>query len=179
MTQSVNTARIEVLGNALLSAMEAMRIAPDRALRIFAEHGIARPEKTAWYPFQGVLGAYRDILKQIGPNTMRAVGRNIPKNAEFPPDLRTVEQALQSLDTAYHMNHRGPGHIGGYRYESTGPRSARMVCDNPYPCPMDEGLVESLADRFRPKDSFFIRLQHDAASCRERGDAACAYLIAW
>lgn len=179
MTQLVDTARIEVLGNAILSAMEAMKIAPARAERIFTEHGITEPVKDAWYPVESVLRAYRDILKQIGPNTMKAVGRNIPKNAEFPPGLTTVEQALKSLDTAYRMNHRGPGDIGGYHYASTGARSGSVTCDNPYPCPVDEGLVEAIAERFKPKDAFFIRLQHDPATCRERGDAACVYRVAW
>jgi hypothetical protein len=179
MTLLVNTARIEVLGNAILSALEAMKIAPDRAVRIFAERGITQPDRTTWYPIESVLGAYRDIQKQIGPNTMQAVGRNIPKNAEFPPGLTTVEQALKSLDVAYRMNHRGPGDIGGYHYESMGARSARVTCDNPYPCPMDTGLVEAIAERFKPKDAFFIRLQHEPAKCRDRGDAACVYNVAW
>jgi hypothetical protein len=179
MNQPVNTARIEVLGNSILSALEAMKIAPERAQRIFAEHGITQPAKDAWYPVDSVLRAYRDILNQIGPNTMKAVGRNIPKNAEFPPGLGTVEQALQSLDTAYRMNHRGPGDIGGYHYEPVGARAARITCDNPYPCPVDEGIVEAIAERFKPKDAFFIRLQHEPATCRDRGDAACTYQVAW
>jgi hypothetical protein len=179
MPQSVSTVRIEVLGNAVLSALGAMRIAPDRARRIFAEQGITQLEKTAWYPMESVLSAYRAIQKQIGPNTMRAVGRNIPKNAEFPPGLSTVAQALGSLDTAYRMNHRGSGNIGGYHFESTGARRARMTCDNPYPCPMDEGLVEAVAERFKPQDAFFIRVQHETEKCRERGDGACVYNITW
>lgn len=179
MTQPVNTTRIEVLGNSILSAMEAMKIAPERAQRIFAENGITRPEKDAWYPVDSVLRAYRDILKQIGPNTMKAVGRNIPKNAEFPPGLATLEQALKSLNTAYRMNHRGPGGIGGYHYEASSTRAGQVTCDNPYPCPVDEGLVEAIAERFKPKDAFFIRLQHDPTACRDRGAAACVYHVAW
>lgn len=179
MTQPVHTARIEVLGNSILSAMEAMKIAPARAERIFAEHGITQPVKDAWYPVESVLRAYRDILKQIGPNTMKAVGRNILKNAAFPPGLATVEQALQSLNTAYGMNHRGSGDIGGYHFAPAGSRAGSVTCGNPYPCPMDEGLVEAITERFKPKDAFFIRLQHDPASCRDRGDAACIYHVAW
>ena len=179
MNQPVRTERIEVLGNSILSALEAMKVAPERAQRIFAQHGITQPEKDAWYPVDSVLRAYRDILEQIGPNTMKTVGQNIPKNAEFPPGLTTVEQALKSLDAAYRMNHRGPGDIGGYHYAATGTRGARITCDNPYPCAVDEGLVEALAERFKPKDAFFIRMQHEPGACRDRGDAACIYQVAW
>lgn len=179
MSLSVDTTRIEVLGNAILSALEAMKVSPERAQRIFAEHGITQPTRDAWYPLESVLRAYRDIQKHVGPNTMKAVGLNIPKNAEFPAGLATVEQALKSLDTAYRMNHRGPGDIGGYHYASLAPRSARITCDNPYPCPMDEGVVEALTERFKPRDAFFIRLTHEPATCRDRGDAACVYQVAW
>jgi hypothetical protein len=179
MTQPVNTARIEVLGNSILSALEAMKVAPQRAQRIFAEHGITQPNKSAWYPVDSVLRAYRDILKQIGPNTMKQVGRNIPKNAEFPTGLTTVEEALKSLNLAYRMNHRGQGDIGGYHSAANGARSALITCDNPYPCAVDEGLVEAIAERFKPRDAFFIRLQHEPGACRDRGDAACIYQVAW
>ncbi|MDY7228552.1 hypothetical protein [Hyalangium rubrum] len=179
MMQSTKTARIEVLGNSILSALGAMKIAPDRALRIFAEQGITTIESTDWYPVEHVLGAYRSIQAQVGPHTIRAVGRNILKNAEFPPGLTTIEQALGSLDVAYHMNHRGSGPMGGYHHESTSPRTSLMTCDNLYPCPMDLGLLEAIAERFRPRDAFLIRVQHASSTCRERGDSACVYSLSW
>ena len=53
------------------------------------------------------------------------------------------------------------------------------MCDNPYPCEFDEGLLDAVTDRYRPKDSFFIRLSHDPSGCRQRGDRRCTYLISW
>ena len=69
--------------------------------------------------------------------------------------------------------------IGGYHYEQHDRRSAKMVCDNPYPCDLDLGLVEAICDRYRPKDSLWVRIEHDPRSCRRRGDTSCTYLITW
>jgi hypothetical protein len=44
---------------------------------------------------------------------------------------------------------------------------------------VDEGLVEAIAELFKPKDAFFIRFQHEPGTCRKRGDTACVYIIAW
>jgi hypothetical protein len=54
-----------------------------------------------------------------------------------------------------------------------------MVCDNPYPCEFDEGLLDALTERFRPPDAFFIRIEHEPGTCRQRGDKSCTYNLAW
>ena len=36
---------------------------------------------------------------------MRSDSR-IPANAKFPPQIKTIEDALGAIDMAYHMNHR-------------------------------------------------------------------------
>ena len=46
------------------------------------------------------------------------------------------------------MNHRGQqaGNIGGYQFDTAG-HGGRMVCDNPYPCNFDHGIIEVRPDR--------------------------------
>jgi hypothetical protein len=169
---------VEVSGQSVMAVVEAMKLGKDRALKLLAEHGIGPVDTTRWYPLNAVLSTYRTILKEIGPGTMRAVGRKVPEYAPFPPDITSVETALRSVDTAYRMNHRGSGNIGGYHYTSVAPRSVRMLCDSPYPCQLDEGLLEALAERFKPQDAW-VRVEHAPATCRQRGDASCAYTVSW
>lgn len=169
----------ELLGQSIMAVVGAMKAFEDRAMKLLAEHGIDPLLKDTWYPLDAVLAAFRAILVQIGPNTMKGVGRHIPDHAQFPERIDSIESALRAIDVAYRMNHRGPGGIGGYRFEALGPRGAKMVCDNPYPCPMDEGLIEAMAERYRPKDSFFVQIVHEPQKCRERGDPACTYTVAW
>jgi hypothetical protein len=171
-------ATVEVSGHSIHAVVEAMKLGQEQTLRLLADHGISPLERTRWYPISAVLSLYYTILREIGPGTMRAVGRKIPETAQFPADIHSVETALRSVDTAYRMNHRGSGNIGGYHFMSTGPRSVRMHCDNPYPCLLDEGLLEALSERFRPLESW-VRIEHASPACRLHGDSACTYTISW
>jgi hypothetical protein len=156
-----------------------MEVVQARALRILAENGIAPLNPDGWYPMSALLNSFRLIFEKIGPSTVRAIGRKIPENAQFPTDMDSLEKGLRSIDVAYHMNHRGPDPIGGYHYGQADRRSVTMFCDNPYPCDLDLGLIEAICDRFRPKDALWIRIEHDPKTCRRRGDASCTYVIAW
>ena len=107
--------------------------------------------------------------------------------------IRTVEAALLSIDVAYHMNHRLNGEllydarngimkegIGHYGFEKISPRSARMVCVNPYPCQFDRGIIEATAEKFKPVDSALVTVRCDGTRlCRDGGADSCAYLIEW
>jgi hypothetical protein len=156
-----------------------MEVVQARALRILAENGIAPLNPDVWYPMSALLNSFRLIFEKIGPSTVRAIGRKIPENAQFPTDMDSLEKGLRSIDVAYHMNHRGSDPIGGYHYGKADRRSVTMVCDNPYPCDLDLGLIEAICDRFRPKDALWIRIEHDPKTCRRRGDSSCTYVIAW
>lgn len=169
----------EVLGNCILSIVDAMAFSRSRALKILAENGITSVHGEQWYPLPAVLKACRHIFEKVGPSTVKMMGRRIPENASFPPNIDSLEKALGTLDVAYRMNHRGGGFLGGYHFQPAGDRHMRLVCDNPYPCDMDLGILEGFADKFRPKDSVRVRIEHDPRTCRNRGDTACTYDITW
>ncbi|QSQ12660.1 hypothetical protein [Myxococcus landrumensis] len=170
---------VEVIGQSILSIVNGMELAQARALRILAENGISPLEAKSWYPMPALLKSFSLVFEKIGPSTVRTIGRKIPENAQFPPDIDTLEKVLRAVDPTYRMNHRGKGHIGGYHFEGVDKRNAKMRCDNPYPCDLDYGLLEAITDRFRPKDSLWVRIEHDPKSCRRRGDTACVYTISW
>jgi hypothetical protein len=172
---------VEVLGQSLMPVLGGMELLKNKALRLLAENGIQTLEPLSWYPLRDALAAIHSIHEKIGPSTLRAVGRKAPENVRFPPEVRTLEDALRALDAAYQMNHRGQvgGNIGGYHFEPVSARSARLVCDNPYPCDFDQGVLEALCERFRPKDSVWMRVEHGPQGCRQQGGAVCAYHITW
>lgn len=171
--------KFEVQGQAIMSVVAAMALIQHRALKLLADRGITPLEKERWYPLDRLLEVFQTISTEIGPNTVKAVGRKIPENAQFPPDLKTLEEGLRAIDVAYRICHRGPGSVGGYHYTQKGTRTARMVCDNPYPCALDEGLLESIGERFRPIDSLWVRVEHQPGGCRKQGASACTYHLFW
>jgi hypothetical protein len=179
MNPQAPPAPIEVSGQAIMAFMAAMRLAQDKAVKLLAGHGIAPVDRQAWYPLGAVLAALRTIFAQIGPSTLKAVGHHLPDHAPFPSPIGSIEDAMRSIDIAYKASHRGTGTIGGYAYTSQGNRTGRMVSDTPYPCQLDEGVIEAMAERFRPSDSFFVHLTHEPQQCRARGGTLCTYTLRW
>jgi hypothetical protein len=180
MNNRVIPSDVQVLGQSIMAMIGGMELLKSRAMKILADNGIPQLEPQGWYPMRNALTAIKSIEEKIGPVTMRAVGRKVPEHAKFPPEITTLEQALLSLNMAYQMNHRGQqaGSIGGYRFETAG-HGGRMVCDNPYPCNFDHGIIEALCERFRPKDSVWVRVEHAPLGCRHKGGSDCTYLISW
>jgi hypothetical protein len=149
------------------------------ARKLLADHGMTDPQPGRWYAQQAWLDVFKAIALKIGDRSLTAIGRKIPENAQWPPTVDTLEKALASIDVAYHMNHRG-GEIGSYRFEMTGARSGRMVCNNPYPCAFDRGLVTAVGARFKPADVAAVLVRHDDTQpCRAKSADACTYRIQW
>ncbi len=170
---------VEVAGQAVLAILAGMDVNQPRAVRILAQNGIPNLDPTHWYSQQMVLNSFKTVFEKIGPATVRAIGRKIPEKAQFPPNIKTIEDGLASIDMAYHMNHRGAAQMGSYRFSTSGARSGKMLCDNPYPCEMDMGLIEAIAERFRPATSVRVKLEHAAGDCRHQGAGQCGYQISW
>lgn len=170
---------VEVNGETVLSVVAGLGAFQSMALKILEDNGIADPQPGQWYPQQAWLNAFEVIAQKLGANTLFNIGKQIPENAQFPPELKGIENALGALDMAYHMNHRG-GEIGHYRFRSTGPRSGEMLCENPYPCDFDRGIIEAMARRFQPADSSGVRVRLDPSRpTRKAGADSCTYLVDW
>lgn len=169
---------VEVCGAAVLSVVEGMDLARTMALRILKAHGITDPTKESWHSQQAWLDAFKEIAENVGPATLRRIGTMIPETALWPPTVRTVADALASIDVAYHMNHRG-GEIGHYAFRKTGVKSGEMVCGNPYPCEFDFGIVEATARKFAPPGVPTFVKHDDSQPCRRKGADSCTYRITW
>ena len=163
------------------------------ALEILAQNGIQDPQRDGWYLQQSWLNAFKAIAEKIGPNTLYNIGTKIPENAKWPPHVDTIDKALASIDIAYHMNHQienevlfNPNNgqmkegIGHYGFELLNENKAKMVCDNPYPCDFDRGIITNTAVIFNKSGNQYPRVLHDdSGSCRKKGHNACNYIVSW
>lgn len=182
----------EVNGETVLSVVSGMEIFKQEALKILSDNGIKDPKPGQWYPQQSWLNAFRSISNSVGRNTLFLIGKKIPESAQWPPFVNSIETALASIDIAYHMNHRIKGTvlfdpksgkmtegIGHYNFSKVGERNVKMICDNPYPCDFDRGIIEAAAKKFKPDDAV-INIAHDASqTCRSKGGGACTYIVTW
>lgn len=189
-------AGIEVDGRNVQNVIAAFRLVPRIAVDVLTKHGIGklRPdgaietEPESWYPLDVWLAAMDDILERVGPAKMMEIGTLVPKFALFPPQITSVLDALQSCDFAYHLNHRKDGTvmfdpsagtlldgIGHYRFERVDERNGAMICDSPYHCDFDRGIMLGLGTRFGTK----TRVSHADGGCRKDGASRCTYKVRW
>jgi len=185
--------KVEVNGETVLSVVEGMGAFRDRAYKFLEDNGIVRPEPGKWYSQQAWLNAFKAIAQATGEYTLFNIGKKIPENAQFPPEINTIEKALGAIDVAYHMNHRIGGKvmfdpasgtmlegIGHYGFEKTGEREIRMVCENPYPSDFDRGIIEAMALKFKPAGAGIVIVKlDDSLPTRKKGADSCTYTIKW
>lgn len=96
-----------------------------------------------WFSMENVLS----ILKLLPFETILNIGETVPKHASFPSNISTFDQAIETLNDAYHMNH-----INGIgNYVLTRPTQLIYLIDCrtvPYPIPFNLGLFQGLGKKF-------------------------------
>lgn len=191
-------AGIEVSGDSLGAIVDGFKNYPTVAMKYLSKFGLVKSEpdkapvidRQGWYPLDKWLLAYEGIANEIGYNSLYTIGRKIPENAQFPPHINDIYSAVGSIDVAYHLNHRKNGSvmfdmqtgmmlegIGHYKSEPvSGENRIICVCENPYPCDFDRGIVSAMAARFEPGS----KTVHDNdAPCRKKGADSCTYIVWW
>jgi hypothetical protein len=183
---------VEVNGQTVLSIVAGMDTFREIALEILESKGISSPKENDWFLQQSWLDAFKEIAENVGEYTLMEIGRQIPENADWPPQVNSIETALSSIDIAYHMNHRINGSImfdpqngtmlegiGHYAFRKDSEKKITMICDNPYPSDFDKGIIESAANKFKTKGDR-IRVFADSASpSRKTGADSCTYTVTW
>jgi hypothetical protein len=167
---------VEVNGETVLAVLAGMGAASTRATRILAAHGIENPKPGQWIKQQSWLDAFKEISETLGPNTLFQIGLKIPEQAKFPPEIKSIEQALTAINMAYQMNHRG-GEIGSYVFEPLAEGKFRMVCRNPYPSDFDRGIIQAMANRFKPQGKTVAVELDTTKPSRKNGGESCTFNV--
>jgi len=189
---------IDVSGTVLAAVADGFRKYPTVAMKYLTKYGLTKNtsakelqfDREGWYSLEDWLAACESISNEVGINSLYGIGKTVPENAVFPPHVKDIHSAMGSIDFAYHMNHRKNGTvmfnpetgqmlegIGHYKMEPV-PNENRiiMVCENPYPCDFDRGIISAMANRFEP----LARTAHDnEAACRKNGADSCTYVVMW
>jgi len=186
-------AQMMVNGETVLAIVNGMGSFKSRAITILSENGIDNPTPGKWYLQQSWLNSFKQIADKLGASTLFSIGKSIPENAKFPPEIDSIEKALAAIDVAYHMNHGKNGvplfdgktgkmseGIGHYGFQKISEKKVKMVCNNPYPCEFDRGIIDAMAQRFKPKGTILLNVMHDDTQpCRKKGQDSCTYIITW
>jgi hypothetical protein len=98
--------KAEVNGQAVLSIANGLGALKAGDQKFLEANGLKDVKPGGWYPQQNWLDAFKQISENVGVNTLNQIGKSIPDNAQFPPEMDDVPKALAAIDVAYHMNHR-------------------------------------------------------------------------
>ncbi|MCD4685162.1 MAG: hypothetical protein K8S97_04415 [Anaerolineae bacterium] len=167
---------VETKGAAVLATLAALQ---SDASAILHRHGITEVDADAWYPQQACLDALKEIsrMPELGTLGLVIIGIRIPELADWPDDITstTVEDALNSINTAYQMNHRN-GDIGYYHAERVDDTLIRVTCENPYPSDFDYGIIYGVVKRYAPSGVSF-QVTRAPFPSRLNGDDMCVYKV--
>jgi len=189
---------IEVNGQTVHAIVDGFRLVKTLAFKHLSAAGIGEVEKdgavkidpSSWYSQEAWLKAFESISKEVGSSVLYQIGLAIPQNAKFPPWVKDIDSAIRSIDIAYHMNHRKNGKelfdaatgamtegIGHYGYKNgEGENSIISICENPYPCDFDKGILTCMAKKFQ---SAALVKHDDSKPCRKKGHSSCTYVITY
>jgi len=188
---------IEVHGESLKWVLSGFKLMPATGLKFLSRFRLTtwgadgKPafDATAWFPLEAWLECFEAIQRDIGANLIFEIGKNLGTNGEYPVPVSDIHTAMKLLDSGYHFYHRKQGTrmfdpttgrtlggIGHYGSAAEGDRRIVSVCDSPYPCVFDHGILTGIGQRFQPR----ARVEHDAAApCRAKGQDSCRYVVTW
>lgn len=185
---------IETKGAAAMAFVVSGTLGSTQRQALLNKHGIGEIKQDSWYDFKSVLNAFKDLSKTVGEMNLFLIGKTVMEQASFPP-MDGLENALRSIDIAYHMNHRKNGQVmfnpsTGEMQEGIGhytvdkfdekKREAVMICSTPYPSKFEEGLIVQVVRQFKPKDSLRSKvILDDRKENRNTGGETCTFLIIW
>jgi hypothetical protein len=168
----------EFLGKTLLSSILGLPgFTQKNMFRILEQKGIKQLDSNTWYILKIALDFYTQVNKDFGPNTIFNLGKAVPENAIFPPDIDSIESALQLIDVAYNMNHRN-GYFGFYKMVSHDLEEKKIImqCYTPYLCDFDRGLLTAMARKFKSGVRVFV--DEDRPSKKKGGNESW-YIITY
>ena len=166
-----------MLLTAFLQAFGAYKSRGERVLKRHLGGESIEINENELYPCSKVLAGFRELQDQFGPDFIQRVGQFLYENVPFPEELDSFEATLAGMNPVYYGTHaNAEGKIGHYRFEKTGPKSGLMVCDNPYPCAFDMGILLGVAKSFGEEAT----ITHEKEEpCRRDGGERCTYRIEW
>lgn len=182
---------MQVNGQTINSVSEAVSSFNYIADKYFVDAGLPKTadiKLEGWYSQQAWLNAFKSISEKVGSSTMFRIGKMIPENAQFPPEIDNIEKGLASIDVAYHMNHKNASGqvlfdkgkmyegIGHYYFTKHNGNKATIKCENPYHCDFDKGIVTTMALKFELSAKI---IHDDSKGCRKKGDPACYFDVEW
>ncbi|MEO6599267.1 MAG: hypothetical protein ABIQ16_05300 [Polyangiaceae bacterium] len=102
------------------------------------------------WPMWKLVACFYMVEKRIGPNTVRKAGERVFSTMPWPPQVKSLADALRFTEVAYFESHlRAPkDRAGCWRVELEKPGRTILTDATPYPCNANEGVVSGICMAF-------------------------------
>lgn len=170
-----NLKNAKVKGEVILDTLEASGIFKRRANKVLEKHNLYDVQTNQWYDLDKCVSYLKELQELFGPNTMKIIGDKVISNKKFPKQIKTLEDALTSLDKVYKSNHRG-SNIGKYEYHNLTEKHYTISSTTPYSDAFDQGLILGLTKSFSNGKRYKVEIDKTKAS-REQGNSFTLYNI--
>ncbi|QOR68219.1 aspartyl-phosphate phosphatase Spo0E family protein [Cytobacillus suaedae] len=103
----------------------------------------------AWFQMDLVNYLLFYIEKNHGKDAVEYIGAQVPKHCFLPDSIQYFKDSIQTLDNAFHLNHKSSKFIGEYLPYMDTKNEVVLFCNTPYyPAHFNLGLVKGLATKF-------------------------------
>jgi hypothetical protein len=139
----------EIRSENLNAVFQTLQVGQERLALLSRFELPSQPQEGEWYSWQVWVSMLEYMKEHYGSQIVYSVGLQVINESIWPPNIHTLHEALNALDTAYKLNIRGE-YIGSYSIEGKGLRSIRIVCDTPNPIEFDRGIITGIGRKFKP-----------------------------
>jgi hypothetical protein len=161
-----------------------LKIAPLQHAPVYEtlqRHGLQNPHEEQWYSLQNYLNAYRELSRQLGSYFLLNAGKQFFSFIRLGAEIQTLPDAVKALNEWYKDQHRGE-QLEYFQVQGVFPERCeiQVLCQNPYPCYFDRGLLLALTKKYRPEQAKFFNVElHPNKPNRLMGSDESTYIISW
>jgi hypothetical protein len=147
---------VEVLGQVLFAYTENIR-AEEMAL-ILQKYNLTNIQPDQWYPLQLSLDAARALADSAstGTESLVAIGMKLIDTMPFPPDVKTIPQAVEMLNRVVSSIIRNVPDGFGTTIKIINERHLQLVQNDTTPPELAFGYFWAIASRFKPPYNIFL-----------------------
>ncbi len=150
----------EILGQAILAVTQSINYEMYRhlfeaGLKAYGFDTTIDPEK--WYPLQMLLNIYKSFYDEPNASSnLVAVGMKVIEASPFPPEVDSVQKAVETLNYIYTVYVRNYEPGTEYEIKVISPDEIQIVDHTHFPHDLIYGYMFAIAKRFAPKGKHII-----------------------
>lgn len=187
-----NIEEVEVRGEVIVGIKEVLENSEYRSKGLSLKPfnlDTAKPNR--WYPLKNLVDFFTYLEDSNNSVILQKIGAEVANKALWPDTVQTIRAALESVNIAYHMNHRRnslelfdykkgvviEGAIGhNILYVDDKRQIVNYICGSFYPSDFDLGMAKQVVNIFGKNAIAALSVKRDAFKpTRKKGATTCTF----